>query len=87
MTSYFLGVIINKKPHHERSLIALENLKITLAAARVNAGLTQVDVVKALDISNYRLTAWENGASEPTISEAEALCKLYGLSYDQIKWH
>ena len=64
----------------------MEKLKITLAAARVNAGLTQVDVIKALDISNHKLTAWENGASEPTISEAEALCNLYGLSYDQIKW-
>lgn len=36
-------------------------LQISLAAARVNAGLTQKYVAKELRVSNKTLANWENG--------------------------
>lgn len=57
---------------------------IRLAAARVNAGLTQNDVCRELHISNNTLVAWENGRIEPKISQARALSKLYKIPLDYL---
>ena len=61
-------------------------LKISLKAARVNAGLSQKEVVNTLNISNKTLTNWENGKSFPNAEKINALCNLYGLSYDNINF-
>ena len=58
--------------------------KITLAAARVNAGLTQKEAAKALCISNKTLGAWESGKSLPNAKYVGNLCELYGVPYDNI---
>lgn len=61
-----------------------ETIKISLAAARVNAGLTQEDVVKRLKITKNTLVAWEKGLSEPKISQARELSDLYNMPLDHI---
>ena len=61
-----------------------ETLRISLAAARVNAGLTQDDVARELKIAKNTLVAWEKGLSEPQISQARMLSKLYNLPLDYI---
>ena len=60
------------------------DIKITLAAARVNAGLTQKEAASALKVSNKTLCSWENGNSFPDAMRIEKICKLYGVSYDNI---
>lgn len=64
----------------------MEEFRITLAAARVNAGMTQDDVSKALKIGKNTMVNWESYKTVPSVKQAEALCELYGLSYNQIKW-
>ena len=59
-------------------------IQISLAAARVNANLTQDDVVKELGITKNTLVAWEKGSSEPKISQARALSVLYNMPLDCI---
>jgi DNA-binding XRE family transcriptional regulator len=59
-------------------------IKITLAAARVNAGLTQKEAAKALCVSNKTLGAWESGKSSPKAKYVVTLCELYGVQYDNI---
>lgn len=59
-------------------------IQISLAAARVNARMTQHDVAKALGISNQTICNWENGKSEPTHSQARQLSALYGIDLDYI---
>ena len=54
----------------------MEKLQISLAAARVNAGLTQDDVSKNMKISKNTLVNWEKGLSEPTITQGRS-CLLY----------
>lgn len=59
-------------------------LKISLASARVNANLTQEEVCKVLNISKKTLGSWENGNSEPKISQALDLAELYHCNVNNI---
>lgn len=59
-------------------------LKISLEAARVNAGLSQKEVADELGVSNKTISSWENSKTFPSAKKIEALCKLYGVSYDNI---
>ena len=60
--------------------------KITLKAARVNAGHTQKEAATLLGISNKTICSWENGASFPNAVQIEKLCALYSVSYDRINF-
>lgn len=62
----------------------MKNLQISLAAARVNAGLTQEEVVKKMHISKNTLVNWEKGTSEPTITQGRMLSKIYNIPLDNI---
>ena len=59
-------------------------VKITLKAARVNAGLSQKEAAKRLDVSNKTLHSWESGKTFPGADMIDALCDLYGIAYDNI---
>lgn len=58
--------------------------KMTLKAARVNAGFSQKEASGRLNISNKTLCNWEKGVSFPKANKIEALCNLYGITYDDI---
>ena len=58
--------------------------KFSLKAARVNAGFSQKEAAKILDISNKTLCSWENGKTYPDQPMIEKLCVLYGVTYDMI---
>ena len=59
-------------------------LKISLEAARVNSGLTQLDVANKLHKSKVTIISWENGKTFPTLKDFDALCKLYNIPKDNI---
>lgn len=58
--------------------------KITLKAARVNAGLTQKEAAEKLNVSNKTVWSWECGKAMPNVNKIDAICSLYGMSYDDI---
>lgn len=62
----------------------MEVIQISLAAARVNAGLTQEEVAKMMKISKNTLVNWEKGISEPTITQGRELSKFYKIPLDNI---
>lgn len=62
-------------------------LRITLKAARINAGLRQTDAALALDVSRDTIRSWETGKSFPRSEKIEPICNLYGVHYDNIQWH
>lgn len=62
----------------------MEKIRITLAAARVNAGLTQAEVAKLMRVSKQTVCNWEKGKTEPSISQATALSDIYNLKLDYI---
>lgn len=59
-------------------------MKISLAAARVNAGLTQKEAAAMLNVSNKTLASWENMKSFPNAQQIEKICELYVVPYDNI---
>lgn len=61
-------------------------IKISLSAARVNAGYSQKAAAAALGISNKTLCRWEKGLSFPDQPAIEKICNLYGVSYDMINF-
>lgn len=61
-----------------------EELKITLAAARVNKKLKQQDVADVLHVAKSTVIAWEKGKSAPSILQAEKLCEIYQRPMDSI---
>lgn len=61
-----------------------KELKITLASARVNAGLTQWQASIKLGISKRTLSNWERGITMPPANKIDAICELYGVSYDNL---
>ena len=59
-------------------------MKITLKAARVNAGLTQEEVAKKVKKSKNTIVSYENGKSSPDMVTGKALAALYGCSVDDL---
>ena len=59
-------------------------MAIHLRAARVNAGLSQTEAAKALNISRATLVSYEGYRSVPTIEMATKIADLYGLGIDEI---
>ena len=58
--------------------------KLSLKAARVNAGLSQKKAAELLDVSNKTLWSWENGKSFPNADKIVSICNLYGVQYDHL---
>lgn len=61
-------------------------LRITLEAARVNAGLTQPQAAQAVGVSVATILKWEKGTTVPPVDKAEQLIKLYGLRFDDVNF-
>ena len=61
-------------------------VKISLRAARVNAGYSQKDAADRLGVSNKTLGNWEKGITFPPANKILAICKLYGVSYDNLNF-
>lgn len=64
----------------------METIQISLAAARVNAGMTQREVAKTMEVSQNTVINWEKYTTEPTVGQARQLSDLYGIPWDMIRW-
>lgn len=62
----------------------MSNMKISLAAARVNAGLYQRDAAKRLGITPETLRNYERGKQVPSWTTVKEMEKIYGISADNI---
>ena len=60
-------------------------MKVTIKAARVNAGLTQFVAAKRAKISKKTLSAYEQGERLPKVDVLNTLCQIYGCTMDDIK--
>lgn len=55
-----------------------------LAGLRVTAGLTQLEVAKALGVSQGAVSLWESGDGNPKIDKIPIIAKLYGVTEQDI---
>ena len=62
----------------------MSELKISLSAARVNAGLTLEEACKLLRISKNTLIKWEKGLSCPTWDKVQLISEVYKFPADHI---
>ena len=61
-----------------------DKIQISLAAARVNAGMTQQNVADKMHISKQTIINWEKGKVSPGIPQIEMLSRLYDMPTDNI---
>lgn len=59
-------------------------MKISLAAARVNAELTQAQAATAMNIDKSTLSSWEKRKTFPKAEQLFSLCALYGCTVNDI---
>lgn len=62
----------------------MEQLKITLAAARVNAGMTQEEVAKKMQVSKSTIINWEKGKKMLGVAQLYFLSNLYKIPIENI---
>jgi DNA-binding XRE family transcriptional regulator len=58
----------------------MDEFRISMEAARVNARMTQKELAKRLGISTFTIRNWENGVTSPTIEKFNAFCETVGVS-------
>lgn len=56
----------------------------SIKAARVNAGYTQKGAAEALGVSEKTVCNWEKGSAVPMADKFVEMCRLYGVSMDDI---
>lgn len=59
-------------------------VKITLPAARKNANLSQKDLADICHVSESTVYNWENGKTEPTVTQAKTIAEATGIPLDCI---
>ena len=59
-------------------------MSITLKAARVNAGLRQLEVASELDIDISTLIRWEKYGSYPPVDKFKKMCGMYKVKMEDI---
>lgn len=62
-----------------------EPLRITLAAARINAGYTQDGVAAKLHVGKQTIVNWEKQKCKPSFATLNALSDLYSIPIDNLK--
>ena len=58
--------------------------KISLAAARVNANMTQQEAADKVAVSKVTLVSWEKGKTKIPFNALKALCDIYKIPVDFI---
>ena len=61
-----------------------EVIQISLAAARVNAKLTQEEVANRMKIGKRTIINWEKGTAMPSFADLNMLSGIYGIPVDNI---
>lgn len=71
---YGAGVRTGRPTDQERSPFGQR-----LHEARINSGISQVQVAEKLSVSQSGYAAWERGRSSPSPEQIEQLAKLFGV--------
>ena len=64
----------------------MDDFKISMAAARVNANKTQAEVAEALHVGKQTVVSWENGKTSPTVEKAEEFCRFCNIPFDRVSF-
>ncbi len=59
-------------------------MAITLRAARVNAGYTQMEAANKIGVSKESISNWERGKSYPDVPQLKKIEELYKVDYKDL---
>ncbi len=59
-------------------------IRISLTAARVNAQMNRREMAQLLGVSTSTVVNWENGKTEPTVSQLRKISEISGIPMDCI---
>ena len=62
----------------------MDVFKISLAAARVNAGLTQAETAEKMGVTKRTIINWEKGIVNPNATSLNMLSLIYKIPVDYI---
>lgn len=62
----------------------MENINLTLKAARANKGYTQKKAGNLLGVSESVISNWERGISFPDALQIKKIEKIYEVPYDRL---
>ncbi len=62
----------------------MERVQISMAAARINAKMTQDEAAREMKVSKNTIVNWEKGKTSPTVLQARKLASIYGIPLDYI---
>lgn len=63
----------------------MDNFKISLKSARVNANYTQKEIADKLCVSKHTIINWEKGKTKISYPCLYMICQFYGCNIDNIK--
>lgn len=58
--------------------------KVTMAAARVNAGLSQAGAAELIGVGRQTILNWENGISTIDVPHFKKMCEVYKVPEQNI---
>ena len=60
-------------------------LKDNIKKARLDAGLTQIEVAEKLGVAQAQYARWENGGRNPKDETVEKLAEIFGVTFDKLQ--
>ena len=60
-------------------------LKDNLKKARLDAGLTQLEVAEKLGVAQAQYARWENGGRNPKDETVKKLAEIFGVTFDKLQ--
>ena len=60
-------------------------LKDNIKKARLNAGLTQLEVAEKLGVAQAQYARWENGGRNPKDETVKKLAEIFGVTFDKLQ--
>ena len=60
-------------------------LKDNIKKARLDAGLTQIEVAEKLGVAQAQYARWENGGRNPKDEIVKKLAEIFGVTFDKLQ--
>jgi len=64
--------------------MAFGNVRISLSACRVNAGLSQIELAEILGVAKTTVSNWEKGITIPSFDQVRRISEVSGIPMDFI---
>ena len=61
------------------------NVKDNIKKARLDVGLTQIEVAEKLGVAQAQYARWENGGRNPKDETVKKLAEIFGVTFDKLQ--